>query len=447
MGNRKSLGVLISRYAIFEIVYTIFILLLSALIFNNLVNSGYIYPANYAETNIYKIEERLKSDDFTTEDIPYYYDYQYIKNGKLVENTIDSKYQNYVDNAQEEALPYPNSFINRKYLKKIKSKDKTLILSYQLSAISRSPKIYEKVNNIEFLYIVIFFIVWLIGFGLLIIHSINIIKSEIKKISRTNEQIQAGDLDFEREFSRYSEIYGVLNSLDIIARDLKNSLSQQWEIEQKQNDLIESITHDIRTPITLIRGNAELIKEIGSPDQLDYINDIEVGLERLNIYIEKLKLFSQNSKINAQVVDDNMLAYWIRLAESITSSENIKLVVLKKEQSNIKLDKEQIATAIQNTVVNATEHSPKESSIYLSFEDKNDSYVIEIKDEGTGFNEEILDQAPKKYLTTKKDKKAIHGLGLSTASDIIKINGGILLISNYQDKDSHGACLNFIFKK
>ncbi|WP_297281901.1 HAMP domain-containing sensor histidine kinase [uncultured Anaerococcus sp.] len=447
MGNRKSLGLLISKYAIVEIAYSMFILLLSVIIFNNLINSGYIYPANYAESNIAKVEDSLKNDDFTTEYIPYYYDYIYIKDDKIIANTIDSKDQKYVDIAQKEGESSTNSLINRKYFKKIKSNDKSLILSYKLSAISTSKNIYEKVNNIELIYMLTFFLLWLIIFSLLIRHSVKILKNEIKKIAKTNEQIQAGDLNFRREDSKYSEIYGVLNSLDIIANDLKESLNEQWEIEQKQKDLIDNISHDIRTPITLIRGNTELIKEDCNPNQLDYINDIEIGLDRLNIYVDKLRSFSLNSNTYAHIVDEEMISYWIKLAESIASNKNIYLVVTKKDPSIVKLDKEQIATALQNVIVNATEHSPKKSKLYLSFKDKNDYYMIEIKDEGSGFKKEILDQVPLKYLTTKKDNTTIHGLGLSIASDIIKNNGGTLLISNYEDKDNYGACLKFLFKK
>ncbi len=447
MGNRKSLGLLISKYATLEIAYSIFILLLSIVTFNSLVNNGYIYPANYAESNIYKVEKSFENDDFTTKDIPYYYEYRYIKDDKIIVDTIDPKYKEYVDIAQKEGDSSTQSPINTKYFKRVRAKDKSLILSYRLSAISTSKNIYARVNNIELIYIPTFFLIWLIVFSLLVRHSVKILKNEIKKIAKTNEQIQALNLNYERDDSKYSEIYGVLSSLDIIAKDLKISLNKQWEIEQEQKDLIENISHDIRTPISLIRGNTELIKEEISPNQLEYINDIEIGLDRLNTNVDKLSSFSQNFNIHAQLVNKDMLNYWINIAESITSNKNIDLVVTRKDFSKVKLDKEQIATAIQNVIVNATEHSPKKSNIYLSFEDRKNYYVIEIKDQGTGFKKEILDQAAQKYLTTKKDKTATHGLGLSIVSEIIKNNNGDFIINNYEDKDNYGACLKFVFKK
>ena len=62
MGNRKSLGRLITKYAVFEIIYTFFIFIFSILCITLLIRKGYIYPANYAEVNISKVEESFEKE-------------------------------------------------------------------------------------------------------------------------------------------------------------------------------------------------------------------------------------------------------------------------------------------------------------------------------------------------------------------------------------------------
>ncbi|MFO3715348.1 sensor histidine kinase [Anaerococcus cruorum] len=446
MGNRKSLGRLITKYAVFEIIYTFFIFIFSILCITLLIRKGYIYPANYAEVNISKVEESFEKDNFTPKNIPFYFDYKYLKNGEIVANTIDNKYKDYVDQAEKTGLANSNLPFNNKYFKKLTKDSETLILSYQISPILASEKAYHKINNIELLYIFLSFIIWLIGFIILVRKSIKIIKNEIEKISKTNQKIKNMNLDFKSEDSKYIEIAGVLDSLDAMAIDLKKSLNDQWHIEKNQKYLIEAITHDIRTPITLIKGNTELLKEESSPDQLEYINDIETGIERLDIYIEKLTNFSKNMINNPQLVDENAINYWINIASSICKNANINLIVTKLEPSTIKLDKEQIAVAIQNIIVNATENSPKDSSIYITFENKENFYQITIKDQGAGFKQEILNQAPKKYLTTKKDKTN-HGLGLAMVDELLKINNGELKLGNYHNNDNSGALIRMIFYK
>ena len=116
------------------------------------------------------------------------------------------------------------------------------------------------------------------------------------------------------------------------------------------------------------------------------------------------------------------------------------------EPATIKLDKEQIAVAIQNIIVNATENSPKDSSIYITFENKENFYQITIKDQGAGFKQEILNQAPKKHLTTKKDKTN-HGLGLAMVDELLKNNNGELKLGNYHQDGKSGAVIKLIFYK
>lgn len=446
MGNRKSLGRLITKYAIFEIIYTFFVFLFFLISITLLIRRGYIYPANYAEMNISKVEESFEKNDFSPKSIPFYFDYKYLKNGEIVANTIDNKYKDYVDQAEKTGLANSNLPFNNKYFKKLTKDSETLILSYQISPILASEKAYHKINNIELLYISLAFIIWLLGFIILVRKSIKIIKNEIEKISKTNLQIKNMNLDFKSEDSKYTEIAGVLDSLDAMALDLKKSLHDQWQIEQKQKNLIESITHDIRTPITLIKGNTELLKEEGNPDQLEYINDIETGIDRLNIYIEKLNNFSRNIANNPQKVDENAINYWINIAKSICKNANINLIVTKSEPSTIKLDREQIAVAIQNIIVNSTEHSPKNSNIYLTFENQKNYYQITVKDQGPGFKKEILDKIPQKNLTTKTDKIK-HGMGLVMVDEILKSNKGRLNLGNYQKDSKSGAIVKFIFYK
>lgn len=446
MGNRKSLGSLISKYAIFEILYSAFLFIFLLIFFNILVNYKIIYPANHAEVNLYKVEEMLKKDDFSPYDIPYYYDYKYYKNGQEIKNTIDHKYQNHVKNAEDIGMSSTNSIINTKYFKKLTYENKDLVLVYQVSPIFASEKLYRKIKNVELSYLLSSFVIWLIGFTYLIKKTQKVIKSEINLIAASNENIKNMNLDYDRKSSKYTEIQSVLDSLDIMAIDLKKSLHDQWQTEKNQKDLIESITHDIRTPLTLIKGNAELIKENQCDFQKEYIDGIEIGLRRLNVYIEKLNNFSKNTYPNFEVVDKDVVNYWILIAKTISINETTSLIIVSKETSDIKLDKEQIATAIQNIVINACEHNNKKGNIYLSLENHNNTYTIKIKDEGPGFNKAILEQFPQKNITTKSDK-INHGLGLSIANDLIKNNRGHLKISNYKENNKSGAQVKMIFKK
>ena len=99
MGNKKSLRYLISKYAIIELVYTLFIIVLFYVGLNVLLNTGVVYPANYADIQSGKVETGFQTEDWTPAEIPYYYDFLYLKDGKIIENTIDKKYDDLVQEA------------------------------------------------------------------------------------------------------------------------------------------------------------------------------------------------------------------------------------------------------------------------------------------------------------------------------------------------------------
>ena len=82
-----------------ELVYTLFIILLFYVGLNVLLNTGVVYPANYADIQSEKVEADLKKEDWIPDEIPYYYDFLYLKDGKIIENTIDKKYDDLVKEA------------------------------------------------------------------------------------------------------------------------------------------------------------------------------------------------------------------------------------------------------------------------------------------------------------------------------------------------------------
>ena len=167
-----------------------------------------------------------------------------------------------------------------------------MVIRYKLNAIFTNKKLYQLFKNFECAYIVLALTTWLLGFALLLIRSSNILKREIGKIAIANANISRMDLDYERKYSKYKEIDGVLCSIDVLAKNLKKSLGEQWDIQVRQKELVEQLTHDIRTPITLIKGNLELLKEENPGISSDRFSDIFNGIDRLEKYIGKLKNFS-----------------------------------------------------------------------------------------------------------------------------------------------------------
>lgn len=447
MGNRKSLASLLGKYAFLVLIYTFFIMLCSYFSMNILLNKGYIYEASFPEKNLSEVEKAYKNDDLKLDYIPYYYSYSYFKGGKEIKSTIDQKYDSYVDQARKYGNSSDQKIIGTRKFISFKRNDEGLVLTYRLSPIFRSEKLYRKIENFELFYILTFFLIWTLGFYLIVRNGYKILEKELKKISNSNENIKNMNLDYKAEETDYKEIGEVLSSIDNLRYSLKNSLEDQWELEKDQIILIESISHDIRTPITLVNGNLDILKEEYPEVDKDLINDIENGVSRLNTYIGKLKNFSSKLAQEKTEVSSKTLDYWLSIINSISSLHKREIKIIKKDTSKVRLDKEDIAVCLQNILVNSIENSKENSKIYLEFLDKKDSYTIKVIDEGQGFDEKIIDKASEKFVSSKKKGESPKGLGLYIVKDLVQKNNGELYLENYDKGEISGAKVTMVFKK
>ena len=447
MGNKKSLKYLISKYAIMELVYSFSIIVLFYVGLNVLLNAGVVYPANYADIQSEKVEAGFKTEGWTPDEIPYYYDFLYLKDGKIIENTIDKKYDDLVQQAIKNGRAISDEIIGSNVFKAYISGNRQLVIRYRVNVIFTNKKLYKLFENFEWGYIVFILTIWFLGFALLLIRSSNILKREIHKIAMANDNIRRMDLDYEREHSKYKEIEGVLVSVDVLAENLKKSLGKQWDMQVKQKELVEQLTHDIRTPITLIKGNLELLKEENPGLSSDRFSDIFNGIDRLEKYIGKLKNFSYTMEGKKDVVSNEVILYWIEVMYGICRLNGLKLKVIKRESSNIKLDKEEVAVALQNIVTNSVEYSKKDSVISVEFKDEPGEFVLIVRDEGTGFDKDLLPLLTHKFISGKvKDKCDKHGLGLWVVKNIVMANNGNLYLNNY-GRGISGAEVKMVFYK
>ena len=445
MGTKKSLTYLISKFAILELFFVLFMMLFSYMLLHVLINTGVVYPANYAERNSDTVKYEFLKENWKIDKIPFFYEYQLRDNGEIIENTIDERYNQEISEALQKGESSKDKIIGSDVFKAFKNGNKDLIIKYKISVIPTNPNVYKIIGSFELVFFISMFCLWLIGFIYLISNLTRKLRSEIRKISKANDNLEKLQLEFEREHSDYIEISGVLDSIDSMARSLKASLEKQWNMQTTQKEMIQSITHDVRTPITLIKGNIELLIE-DQENVLERAEDALNGVERLEYFLKKLNEFSDLMEAQKEIVSKEVVDYWIKIVTSICKLKGFSLSILSHDASNIKLDKNSISIAIQNLVNNAIENSSVGSTIFIGFYDDIDNYTIVVRDQGDGFNNDILYDLREKYVSTKMYDNNIHGLGLSIVTKILETNKGQLLLKNY-DNQGNGAEAKMVFKK
>lgn len=433
MAKHATLRKIITKMSLLELFFSVFILLALVFAFNLSIQLGFIYPANHAERQLTTLEKEFSSGELTEEDIPPYYDYQFIEDGRRSQ-TIPEKFAPLIKEAKRDGYSQTDSFIATKVFASYEQEDRELVLSYRLMATFVSEKLDRVLPAPEILYAVTFLLLWISGFLLIIQHYVGVIHLELAKVNQTNEEIKQMNLDYHRASSRLKETQEILDSLDNMSKQLKQALKKQWSSQQRQKELVQSVTHDIRTPITLIKGNLELLEETQfSTKQQEQLADLKNGVKRLEQYVEQLKVISGLIKedVARQAIDQALLEEWRNLVADLAKTNHMKFKIVKQDNSDLTIAKKQLTNALQNVLLNSVEHSLPNTYLAVSFADHFNEYRITVEDQGAGFNEQALRKANKRSFSTKTGTSNEHyGLGLSIVEEILTLHNGKLEFEN-----------------
>lgn len=222
-------------------------------------------------------------------------------------------------------------------------------------------------------------------------------------------------------------------------------LSQQAvkEAENKKNNLVMYLAHDIRTPLTSVIGYLSLLKEIPNMDNSQKSKYTEVALDKAQ-YLEKLinELFeitrynSNQIKINFEKVDLYYMLLQLKDEFYPLLSEKGNRAILKANESlTIKADSEKLARVFNNILKNAIAYSYPNTEIIISAVHKDSKVDIAFRNYGQTIPEEQLSAIFEKFNRLDEARKSDMGgagLGLSIAKEIINLHGGDITV---QSKD------------
>lgn len=420
-----------------ELLYSIAIVVFLFTLISLSINTGLTYPANYPERYTGEIAEKIKIQEITLQDIPTFYHVQIEdKAGKLIATTMPDGYTDYIQQAKETGSFQTPGLFSSSQLVYFEGVSQNILLNYQIVNDFTSPMLRKNLPPAQNLFYGLAMLLWVTGFVLIIGYFARGLYKELSKVMETNEEIRKMNLEFQSPKSKIKEINQVLQSLDIMKNELAVSLQKQWAIQQGQEKTLQALTHDIRTPVTLINGNLELLEETAlNEEQNDLLKSVDTGVQRLNQYIDELKNLSGLSKEeNQQAITDSVLEAWIRLAKGLAATKEIQVLVMKQEESALLIQEREIVKAFQNVVQNAVDYSPEKSALAVSFEDFADKYTITVTNEGNGFEQEALQQATQRFYTSAIARGSGHyGLGLAIVAEIMEKNHGKVELFNEMD--------------
>ena len=257
------------------------------------------------------------------------------------------------------------------------------------------------------------------------------LSNPIIKISKAAKLISKGKLKTNFDSgSDIKELVDLTNALN----DMKDELSKTEEL---QRDLMANVSHDLKTPLTMIKAYAELILDIN-------INDKEKCKNNLNIIIEEVNRLNNlvNDILTLTKVESNLDNLsksefdLINLIKRIVKQHNIYVIKdgysIEFIHDNIdklviNADKKKIEQVIYNLLNNALNYTGEDKKVIIKVEDDDKDYTIMVIDSGKGIDKKEIDHIFDKYYRSKKNhKRYVYGTGLGLS--IVK---NILLLHNY----------------
>ena len=265
-----------------------------------------------------------------------------------------------------------------------------------------------------------------------------IFRKQLRPLMEATKEISERNLDFDVGHSNIKEFEDVLCSFSSMKDNLKSSLEKQWNAEKLQREQIAALAHDLKTPLTVIQGNADLISETElNKEQRLYVEYISSSSEQMRLYIRTLIDISRAATgYQLHMEDIDLPAYVEQLRGQIDALCQTKKIGLQVEIEHLPAvlpaDKLLLERAIMNIVNNALDYSPQDSPILISMTGDKGSLTISVTDAGPGFSQEDLLHAEEQfYMADRSRSSNLHfGMGLFITKSIVQQHDGQLILSN-----------------
>lgn len=437
--REHSLRTLLLSYVVSLTVLSAISSLLILSLFSLSYRFGVVIPANQIESDLSDLRSDIETSKvFNPNVLPDGTRYVFLtRDFKL-------KKSNMPVNLQEESL-LNYQFKNAHggiygYFQSFERSDGIVIVNYQLSPRYRNAWMNQHFPNADLMMIGSMMVSILLIFVVLTFFYANKLRLQLRPILRATEKIAEQDLEFQTSRSTIKEFNQVLSGLDHMRVALRESLMENWKAEQDKQNQISALTHDLKTPLTVARGNAELLAMTPlDEEQTDLLEHFQKGIAQVDAYVQEL------SELNKTSFKKSLTLGEVSVKDFVEDIYDQSLSLAQTKQINVAFDKKDIKKeiighwdrsllnrAFMNIVANAVEHMPSGSQLLLTARVEEDEFKFICLDSGPGFSLESLEKATQLFYQEDKSRQSRNhsGLGLTIANDIVRLHHGSLSLEN-----------------
>ncbi len=282
----------------------------------------------------------------------------------------------------------------------------------------------------------------------------------VGQLQKATHEIKNGNLDFTLDVDMDSddEISQLCQDFEAMRIRLKETTEEKIQYDKESKELLSNISHDLKTPITAIKGYVEGILDgvASSPEKLDkYIRTIYNKANDMDRLIDELTFYSKidTNKIPYTFSKINVASYFRDCVEEVgldLDANNIELGYFNYVDEDVVViaDAEQMKRVVNNIISNSVKYLDKKKGIInIRIKDVGDFIQVEIEDNGKGIAAKDLPNIFDRFYRTdssRNSSKGGSGIGLSIVRKIIEDHGGRIWATS---KEGIGTEMHFVLRK
>ncbi len=288
----------------------------------------------------------------------------------------------------------------------------------------------------------VFYIVGGIGIATMVYYRRKL-RVPIGQLQNGIKRIQEDNLDFCIKYNGSDELGQLCSSMEKMRKELWQNNKALWESLEQRKLLNASVAHDLRTPVTVLKGYLDYLEKSISQDKLtddellDTVLSMQGAATRLEQYAECVRNIEKIENIEIKIQPENVKFLIKEIKSNIWQLAGGKEVLFSCDIAfdEVRIDKGVLFRILENLLQNALRYAEKQINISITRNDK--FLILTVKDDGKGFPEEDLRKAATMFYS--RDRENEHfGIGLGICRILCEKHGGMLSVTNNREK---GACV------
>ena len=278
------------------------------------------------------------------------------------------------------------------------------------------------------------------------------LKTPIEELAAASGKIAENNLDFKITYENRDEMGQLCKEFERMREQLVKNNRELWKALEEERILRAAIAHDIRSPLSVLKGYQEMLMEflpdgtIDREEAMEMLSESKKQIERMDVFVDTMQKLNslEHREMLVSEISGKQLEEELQAELDILGKDKEIGIVLEVSGTNECFfgDKEVILEVVENLLSNALRYGKEQVEVKVSVTGK--ELEIYVRDDGTGFNRDIEDVTRAFYKQNAKDSLKHEGMGMYISRLYCEKHGGKLLLEN---EESGGAVVKALFRR